>query len=54
MSRADNRQNLPIGNPKPYLHNINAQTKFDENPLMLSYHPETKYGQTDVRLTNGR
>ena len=32
MSRADNSvkiwQNLPISNPKPDLHNINAHTKF--------------------------
>ena len=26
-------QNLPISYPKPDLHNINAQTKFGENPL---------------------
>ena len=36
--------NLPISNPKPDLHTINAHTKFGENPLMFysSYHPETK------------
>ena len=26
---------LPISNPKPDLRNINAHTKFDENPLMF-------------------
>ena len=40
MSRADNsvkiRQNLHISNPKPDLHNINAHTKFGENPLMFT------------------
>ena len=37
MSRADNSvKNLPISNPKPDLHNINAHTKFGENPLMFT------------------
>ena len=40
MSRADNSikiwGNLPISNPKPDLHNINAHTKFGENPLMFT------------------
>ena len=40
VSRADNsvkkRQNLAISNPKPDLHNINAHTKFGENPLMFT------------------
>ena len=31
-----NQQNLPISNPKPKLHNINAHTKFGENPLILT------------------
>ena len=38
MSWADNSiknwRNLPISNPKPDLHNINAHTKFGENLLM--------------------
>ena len=34
-------RNSPISNPKPDLHNINAHTKFGENPLMFN-HPETK------------
>ena len=29
-------RNLPISNPKPDLHNINAHTKFGENPLMFT------------------
>ena len=54
VSRADNSvkiwRNLPISNPKPDLHDINAQNKFGENPLMFTrYHPETKYGRTDGR-----
>ena len=28
-----NLQNLPISNPRPDLQNINAHTKFGENPL---------------------
>ena len=40
VSRADNSvkiwQNLPISNPKPDLHNINAHTKFGENLLMFT------------------
>ena len=31
-----NWQILPISNPKPDLHNINAHTKFGENPLMFT------------------
>ena len=31
-----NGQNLPISNPKPDLHNINAHTKFGENPLIFT------------------
>ena len=40
VSRADNSvtiwRNLPISNPKPDFHNINAHTKFGENPLMFT------------------
>ena len=40
VSRADNAvkiwRNLPISNPKPDLHNINAHIKFGENPLMFT------------------
>ena len=40
VSRADNSgkngRNLPISNPKPDLYNINAHTKFGENPLMFA------------------
>ena len=39
VSQADNSikiwWNLPISNPKPDLHTINAHTKFGENPLMF-------------------
>ena len=42
VSRADNfvknwlNLNLPISNPKPDLKNINAHTKFGENPLIFT------------------
>ena len=40
VSRADNSvkiwRNLPISNSKLDLHNINAHTKFGENPLMFT------------------
>ena len=40
MSWADNSlktgRNLPISNPKPDLHNINAHTKFGQNSLMFT------------------
>ena len=40
VSRADNsvknKQNLPISNSKPDLHNINAHAKFGEIPLTFT------------------
>ena len=36
MGIVSGRHNLPISNPKPDLHNINAHTKFGENPLMFT------------------
>ena len=47
MSQADNSvkdwRHLLISNPKPDLLNINAFTKFDCNPLIVTrYRPETK------------
>ena len=40
VSRADNSvkvwRNLCINDPKPDLYNINAHTKFCENPLMFT------------------
>ena len=37
------RWNLPISNPKPDVHNINAHSKFGKNPFIFTYyHPETK------------
>ena len=40
VSRADNSvkiwRNLPISNPKPDLLNVNADSKFDENPLLFT------------------
>ena len=40
VSRADNSvnilQNLPISNPKPDLLNVNAYSKFGENPLLFT------------------
>ena len=39
VSRADNSvkiwRNLPISNPKPDLLNVNAYSKFSENPLLF-------------------
>ena len=64
VSRADNSvkiwRNLPISNPKPDLHNINAHTKFGENPLMftqviirkLKTDERMDVRQTDTRTTN--
>ena len=53
MSRADNSvkiwRNLPISNPKSDLHNINAQTKFGENPLMFTQVIVRKWN-TDRRM----
>ena len=46
VSRAANSvknwQNLPISNPKPDFHNINAHTKFGDNQLTPSYHSKKK------------
>ena len=60
VSRADNSvknwRNLPISNPKPDLHNINAHTKFGENPLMFTQviiRKRKMDGWTDVRRTDG-
>ena len=40
VSWADNSvkiwPNLPISNPKPDLLNVNAYSKFDENPLLFT------------------
>ena len=40
VSRAHNSVkiwwNLPISNPKSYLLNVNAYSKFDENPLLFT------------------
>ena len=40
MSRADNSvkiwRNLPISNPKSDLLNVNAYSKFGENPLLFT------------------
>ena len=56
-SKADNSikiwQNLPISNPKPDLHNINAHTEFGENPFMFTQViiRNKKYGRVSGRLT---
>ena len=55
LSRADNSikigWNLPISNSKPDLHNINAHTKFGENPLMFTQViiRKQKYGRVSDR-----
>ena len=58
LSRADssvkNWRNLPISNPKPDLHNINAHTKFGENPLMFTQviiRKRKMDGRTDVYVS---
>ena len=57
VSRADNSvknwRNLPISNPKPDLHNINAHTKFGENPLMFAQVIIRKR-KTDGRTMDGQ
>ena len=58
VSRADNTvkilQNLPISNPKPDIHNISADTKFGENPLMFTQVIRKRKKQTDRRMYDGR
>ena len=57
VSWADNSvkicRTLPISNPKPELHNINAHTKFGENPLMFTQVIIRKQ-KTDGRTYDGR
>ena len=58
MSWADNCKNLmklPISNPKPDLHNINAHTKFGENPLTFTQViiQKQKKKRMDRRQTDG-
>ena len=59
MSQADDSVkiwwNLPISNPKPDLHNINAHTKFGENPLKFTQviiHKQNTDRWTDRRTYN--
>ena len=61
MSRANNSvkiwRNLPISNPKPDLHNINAHTKFGENPLMFTQviiRKQKTDGRTEGHMDNQR
>ena len=61
VSQADNSikilWNLPISNTKPDLHNINAHTKFGENPLMFTQviiWKQKTDGWMDVRLMDGQ
>ena len=55
VSRADNFikiwQNLPISNPKPDLLNVNAYSKFGENPLLFTQViiRKWKYGRVSGR-----
>ena len=55
MEVADNSvnisQNLPISNPKPDLLNVNAYTKFGENPLLFTqaFVQKRKYGRVSGR-----
>ena len=61
VSRAFNSvqiwRNLPISNSKPDLHNINAHTKFDENPWIFTQviiRKRKTDRRTDVRTTDGQ
>ena len=55
VSRADNSvnilRNLPISDPKPDLLNVNAYSKFDENPLLFTQViiRKRKYGRVSGR-----
>ena len=55
VSRADNSvkiwRNLPISNPKPDLLNVNAYSKFGENPLLFTQVivQKRKYGRVSGR-----
>ena len=55
MSQADTSvkiwQNLPISNPKPDLLNVNAYSKFGENPLLFTQVivRKQKYGHVSGR-----
>ena len=55
VSRADNSvnilRNLPISNTKPDLLNVNAYSKFDENPLLFTQViiRKRKYGRVSGR-----
>ena len=55
VSRADNSvnilRNLRISNPKPDLLNVNAYSKFDENPLLFTQViiRKRKYGRVSGR-----
>ena len=55
VSQADNSvnisRNLPISNPKPDLLNVNAYSKFDENPLLFTpvIIRKRKYGRVSGR-----
>ena len=55
VSQADNSVkiwwNLPISNPKPDLLNVNAYSKFDENPLLFTkvIIRKRKYGSVSGR-----
>ena len=44
-------RNLPISNPKPDLLNVNAYSKFDENPLLFTQViiRKRKYGRVSGR-----
>ena len=44
-----NWQNLPIRNPTPDLHKINAHTKFGENLVIVNFH-EVMWARWDLAL----
>ena len=56
VSRADTPSKIDeicLSTPKPDLHNINAHTKFGENPLMFTQ-VITRKRKTDGRTYDGR
>ena len=56
VSRATvkNWRNLAISNPKPDLHNMNAHTKFGENPLMFTQVIIRKQKRMEGRIYDGQ
>ena len=57
FKKFNDRSVCNISNPKPDLHNINARTKFGENPLMFTQviiRKRNMNGRMYDRRTNGQ